>query len=391
MEVMECPKCGSPDIIRNGNNRVKCKTCNRSSSVYQEAVATNEDNAWRTKADDRLKEIKKLRNLNAQLREENSDLQQIRSFIHSIKPDPKPAWLRTVPKGKKRGTPTLFLSDLHWGERVYANQVGGVNTFDMPTARARLRTVTDTFLQMCFDELARPDYPGVIAALGGDLISGYIHEELKHHADGALTEQVIDVVEHLQVCLSTLADEFGRVYVPCVVGNHGRLDRKPPAKNAVKENLEWLAYEFLRKFFQDDNRVTFTVATGLDLLYSVHGFRYLLTHGDQFKGGTGITGPLLPQMRGKQKKDMVYSATNRKFDCMIMGHWHHARMLNEIIVNGSLVGYDEYAFKMNFGFQPPQQTMWITDPRHGIWYWNALDAEKVQPMASKTDWVRVAC
>jgi hypothetical protein len=37
-----------------------------------------------------------------------------------------------------------------------------------------------------------------------------------------------------------------------------------------------------------------------------------------------------------------------------------------MIVNGSIKGYDEYAYNGNFDFEKPQQAYWITDPQDGI-------------------------
>jgi len=385
---VKCIHCGSDRAVKNGSNRMRCNSCgksfNRGAKPIQEASALREAEL--------LAKINRLQQQNNELRQEAADTAKIRRFIHRLgsKQESVPAWLRGAPKHKKRGTPTLFLSDLHWGERVYANQVNGVNRYDLGIARERLQRITETAMSLLLDELARPDYPGIICALGGDIVSGNIHEELRESNDAPVLEQCADAEKHLGQVIATLADEFGRVFVPCVVGNHGRLDRKPRAKNGVKDNLEWIIYEFLRKRFEDDNRVTVIVPTAFDCLYAVHGHRYLMTHGDQFKGGTGITGPLLPWKRGDQKKRQAYGAVDQSYDTLIMGHWHQAAMLpGTIIVNGSLKGWDEYSFRMGFEFQPPQQTLWITDPKHGIWYWQPVDAED-QPNAEKREWITVA-
>ena len=51
---------------------------------------------------------------------------------------------------------------------------------------------------------------------------------------------------------------------------------------------------------------------------------------------------------------------------MLCGHWHQYIHLSRLIVNGSLKGMDEYAYQNNFGFERPQQALFITHPRHGI-------------------------
>ncbi len=49
-----------------------------------------------------------------------------------------------------------------------------------------------------------------------------------------------------------------------------------------------------------------------------------------------------------------------------MGHFHQLMYLQGIIMNGSLKGYDEYAYTNNFGFERPQQALWITTPERGV-------------------------
>ena len=72
---------------------------------------------------------------------------------------------------------------------------------------------------------------------------------------------------------------------------------------------------------------------------------------------------------------------------MIVGHWHQYIHTRTLIVNGSLKGYDEYAYTNNFSFEEPQQAMWINHPRHGITFRMPVNCEKggakaVSPWAS---------
>jgi hypothetical protein len=51
---------------------------------------------------------------------------------------------------------------------------------------------------------------------------------------------------------------------------------------------------------------------------------------------------------------------------MLLGHFHQLIQLERVIVNGSLKGYDEYAWANNFAFERPRQALFITHPQHGI-------------------------
>lgn len=263
------------------------------------------------------------------------------------------------------GVPTLFLSDFHWGERVHASQINGVNTFNLSIARRRLADTINAAAKLAKIISPKMDYPGIVIPLGGDMVSGNIHEELAATNEINTIPTVLDLWQHLASAIDFMADTFGAVFLPCVSGNHGRNTRKTWAKDRHHTSFDWMLYQILAKHFADDKRITFLIPDGSDALYSIYGTRYLLTHGDQFRGGDGIIGPLGPLTRGNHKKRSRNSQIDLPYDVMICGHFHTYMHLTNLIVNGSLKGMDEYAYVNNFAFEDPQQALWITHPVHG--------------------------
>jgi hypothetical protein len=301
-----------------------------------------------------------------------------------------PAW--TVKRGAagSPGVPTLFLSDLHWGERVYKAQVNGVNEYSLSIAHKRMARTVETAIHLLRIVSPKMDYPGIVVPLGGDMISGDIHDELATTNDLPTMPTVFDLFEHLVSALKTLADQFGHVFVPCVSGNHGRNTKKIWAKNRNHTSFDWMLYNLLAKHFATvgDKRITFYIPDGSDASYKVYGTRYLLTHGDQFRGGDGIIGAIGPLTRGRQKKLARNSAIDMPFDVMICGHWHQLIQLEHLIVNGSMKGYDEYAYSGNFGYEVPRQALWLTHPRHKITFRMPVDCDLPRNVES-TAWVSV--
>lgn len=278
-----------------------------------------------------------------------------------------PTWLVKAVRNKALpGVPVAMWSDWHWGEVVFPDQVNGVNEYNLEVAHARGRRLVERTIRLLRNHVVNPQYPGVVINLGGDMLSGDIHEELKESNDVPLLPALLDIFGFLKWALKTMADEFGNVFVPCVTGNHGRMSRKPQAKNRNFTNYDWLLYQLLAKHFENDKRITFFIPEGPDALYSVFGHKYLLTHGDQWRGGDGQIGAIGPITRGNMKKLARNSAINRDYDTAIIGHWHQYMPLHRTMVNGSLKGYDEYCNSNNFGFEPPIQAMWLTHPEHGI-------------------------
>lgn len=298
-----------------------------------------------------------------------------------------PKWL--IPKKPSLtapGVPTLFASDWHWAEVVDPSQIGGVNEFNLEIAHRRSRRLIEITIDLLNNHMVNPDYPGIVFALGGDMVSGNIHEELLATNEVEIMPTVIDLFGVLTWCITTLADQFGRVFVPCVSGNHGRDTYKIRAKGRNHTSFDWLLYCFLAKRFEGDKRVSFLIPNGPDALYSVFGHRYLLTHGDQFRGGDGMIGALGPIIRGDHKKRSRQTQIGATYDTMLLGHWHQLIQLQRLIVNGSLKGYDEYAFSNNFGYEVPRQALWITHPMHGITFSMPVNVDEPKP-ARSPDWV----
>ena len=297
-----------------------------------------------------------------------------------------PDWVIRQPKEEITGVPTLFASDWHWAEIVDPKQIGGVNQYNISISQKRARALIETAIDLLNNHLKNPDYSGIVFALGGDMVSGDIHEELVATNEVEIMPTVLDLFGVLTWCISTLADTFGRVFVPCVTGNHGRNTHKIRAKGRNFTSFDWLLYSFLAKRFEEDERVKFLIPDGPDAYYSIYGHRYLLTHGDQFRGGDGMIGALGPIIRGDHRKRSRNAQIDQDYDTMLLGHWHQLIQLQRLIVNGSLKGYDEYANQNNFPYEPPRQALWITHPQHGITFSAPVNVER-KKVVGRTEWV----
>lgn len=279
------------------------------------------------------------------------------------------------------GVPVLMLSDLHWGETVKPIEVRRVNGYNMAIAQARLKRVAETAVELFHTHLAHTeDYPGIVLLLGGDLISGEIHDELTRTNDADIMEQCRDCAEHLVGVVRLLAKEFPRVDIWSVPGNHGRTSRKPPMKSYSLTNFDWLISHMVAMTCSamrlDNVHPHLSSAREVDIPIGKHTIH--LMHGDQFKGGDGIIGPLGPITRGDVKKR--YSSAmmpgKKGYDILALGHFHQATYQRRLIVNGSLKGYDEFALAQNFPWEPPIQMAWTVHPKYGVnWLMPILGGE----------------
>lgn len=277
-----------------------------------------------------------------------------------------PTWLKAPKKAKRhRGTPWLLLSDLHLDEVVNPAEVMGVNSYNREIGRQRLERTFLSAVKITRDYWAGIDYDGIVVPLAGDVFSGSIHEELTETNEDTMLGSVDYWIDHLAAGLEMLAETFGHVHVPVVVGNHGRTTRKPRSKLRARDNFDWFLGKALERCFRRDDRVTFDVSEAADVLVPSYGYTVNVTHGDQARGGSGIGGIWPPIMRLDARKRQRYAAVRMPYDLMVMGHWHQLTFGPNWIVNGALKGFDEYAYTENFGFEPPSQAMWLMTPQHG--------------------------
>jgi hypothetical protein len=278
-------------------------------------------------------------------------------------------WLKTVKKTKAkdgRGTPILLLSDLHLDEVVDLREMNGYNQYNREIAELRLAKVVHRSIKILRDYWHGTTYDGIILALAGDNFSGNIHDELRETNEDTMLGSVAHWIPQLAGAIKILADEFGKVHVPVVSGNHGRSTQKKRYKRNARDNFDWFIGVQLAGIFADDKRVTFAVSDAQDTTFDVYGWRVMMTHGDQSGGGGGIGGIWPPIMRMLAKKQQAQAAMGRGFDLGIMGHWHQLTWGQGFIINGSLKGYDEFAMGLNFKPDKAEQGLWVMTPERKI-------------------------
>ena len=284
--------------------------------------------------------------------------------------NPNPDWLVKQPASsskKHHGTWTVMLSDLHLDEVVNVHEVMGMNKLDRQISEMRLKKIFNGIVKIADDWHSGISVDGLVLQLGGDLFAGVIHDELRRTNSAPILDTLDYWIDPFVQGIEMLAKHFGKIYIPVVVGNHGRYDRKPIAKLRARENYDWYFSKVVARVVAERKikGVDFHISDSADVTYMTYGYRKMLTHGDQASGGSGWGGIMSPIMRMDDKKQKRQSAVGLSYDYMDIGHWHQLIWLPRGMINGCMSGYDEYAFLNNFGFEEPQQGMYLMTPEHG--------------------------
>lgn len=300
-----------------------------------------------------------------------TELETLMDRYTAIKPaDMKvPKWL--TPKVARtsrvhRATPVLMLSDLHLDEVVDLYEMDGINEYNREIAHQRMDRVIEGAVKLSRQYVAGVKFDGIVVTLLGDIITGEIHDELTATNEATVPQTITHWVPYLASALKYLADEFGKVHVPCVDGNHDRRYKKVPAKQRATSSNAWIIYSWLADLCRGDERITFSLTTSPEQIISVYDTTFLLTHGDGFRSAGGVGGIYPSLLKFLHRKEAMYARVGRHIDYTLMGHWHSLMWGQNFMVNSTPKGHDEYAKSMGFGLERPSQGMFIVTPENGV-------------------------
>lgn len=279
------------------------------------------------------------------------------------------SWLMTKPNDKRhRCVIGLLFTDLHMGEVISSEELLGLNEYNPEIAERRARRFFDASCIMGHRWASDSEVQGAFLALGGDMISADLHEELKMSNALTSVEQVRAAASVIIAGIHRLKEAYKLVHVASVPGNHGRTTLKPTAKLYSRLSYDTLVAAMVADAFNGDDDVTFQISASPDALIPILGHTILLTHGDKLGGGsgTGFIGPMAPIIRGAKKVEAQQARVNRRPDLILHGHFHTSGAPGNVLSNGSFPGYSEYGHSLRASIEPPQQWAFLMHQTWGL-------------------------
>lgn len=303
--------------------------------------------------------------------------------IASLPPVEKP----TPPAPDKNITTesaVLLLSDLHIGEVIRPAEMRGLNAYNVDICNRRIKHLSNVSRDLLVHKLRGYRFDRLHILLLGDIISGYIHEELAETGEGNVMDWTVNGAYMLAQLIRDYLAVVPAVNIVGVVGNHGRVHKGPVRFKERYVNWDFVTYQYLSQFLRDDmkaGRVTCTFPESFWTVEKLGGWNWLVLHGDNIKSWAGI--PWYGITRSVHRlKEVV--ATQREFiDYIALGHFHNQGTLDmmrgEMLINGSVMGGDEYSLGKMYTTSAARQVLCGLHPRTGItWKYNLTlqDAEK---------------
>jgi len=295
-------------------------------------------------------------------RERADEAEQALDFALSIQKPPTRQPIPVRPARANSAIPIIVASDWHVGETVDPRTVAGRNSYDPSVAKKRATRFFQSSVRLI--QLARSGVKidTAVFAVLGDIITGYIHEELEESNSLSPTEEVLFALELITSGIDFLLEhgKLRRLIVPCCYGNHGRTGKQRKVSTAARNSFEWLMYQVLGKLYANDKRVEVLISDGAHLYLDVHGRVLRFHHGDDIRYQGGVGGLSIPM-----RKAIDSWAHFRDCDFTICGHWHQLLFGPDFVVNGSLIGYSAYALSVKARFEHPQQAFFLIDKDYG--------------------------
>ena len=214
------------------------------------------------------------------------------------------------------------------------------------------------------------DIKNLVLWLGGDIISGYIHEELVESNHMSPTEAILFAFDLFTAGIDFLIKELAiELQIPCSYGNHGRTTVKRRISTGAKNSYEGVLYKFLEKHYAKNKHVTFQVASGDYTYIDIYEYTFRASHGDNFGGGGQNLWANIAKVATKLD-------TLTRADYTFCGHFHTLGCANNVITNGSLIGTGPYALKIGARREPAQQAFFLVKPSRGVCDFSAIWLEE---------------
>jgi hypothetical protein len=238
-----------------------------------------------------------------------------------------------------------LFSDWHFGMEVS----NSTNVFNKQVFNKRVEKLVSKIIEHGKTNQIHTLHVGQL----GDLLAGMIHVSTRVQANEDVIEQTKYVSEVLAEVLSTLANEFPAIKYYNVIGNHGRTGNKHDV--GIKENFEYLIPWFLEARLKDFDNIEIITDQDGYITTKIFNDDIVLVHGNYDRVDQCVT--RLPQVLGYVPS------------YIIGGHVHHNYEKEygrtTVVVNGSLIGADDYAMQGRYGAKPSQKFM-VFDEVEGL-------------------------
>lgn len=273
----------------------------------------------------------------------------------------------------------LHVSDIQYGEVVHAEDVPGGRYSPDIFADERLPRYIEATTEMLIAVANQHRISRVWILQGGDFVEGQdVFKGQAWHLALDAGQQVAQLSALWASAVAEIAGVAKALCPDCIVaitsvpGNHGVHGGRSAGAMPPTLSYDWLTYELTAAHLSgmpECGNVDFIDRAAHRAVYfESAGHVFLLTHGDQDRGGNGVAGVPVVSMF---KNDLtVRQATGLNHRYHLSGHVHRPTSFTiggdaERLVNGDWVGANNLSVGRGGGSEPTQRS-YVVHPEYGV-------------------------
>ena len=181
------------------------------------------------------------------------------------------------------------------------------------------------------------------------------------HLEGTVFIQLFQhALPALERFFQELLNDFEKIKVTCVHGNHGSLGKFM----ANTTNFDDVAYEFLKAVFRDEPRIEFSTTLQFYNVAQIYGYKFLLVHGDKIPSTWSIP------YYGITTRSMRWEGSIGQYNYLCMGHFHTYTIIDVstrvVFINGTFLSDDEWTIKTLGWTSSVCQMLLSVHPKQGV-------------------------
>jgi hypothetical protein len=304
---------------------------------------------------------------NSSLFKELAEVIRESSAITDIKP-----YIKPKKQGKINESAILLLSDLHGDTIIKSERVQGLEDFNFNVCCKRAEKIVDTTITHLNDNLLGYKFDTLYIFGLGDYVSGEIHQATQHSQWQNSIKNSIGVGELIAHMIKDLSEHFEKIVFISISGNHGRRTVKKHFKDSL-DNWDYLvAMQVQTRLKQliDNNKLEVIIPNSWSVMVKIHGYNFLLSHGDGIPSFSGI--PWYGLNRLTNRLISIGAVTGEVPNYCCFGHFHQSTSLTNItgetFVNGSFNFTDEFALNsLGAASEPVQILMGVHELYGSTW------------------------
>jgi hypothetical protein len=262
----------------------------------------------------------------------------------------------------------LHISDCHADQVVVPESVGGLEAYNFPVACRRAERLIDSTIEWTQETLApKFRFPVLWVLAYGDFSSGTIHKAAERSYYRNEFRNCLAIGQLHGLMIRDLACYFEHVNCVYLSGNHGRLTPKKDFYGPT-ENFDYLVAEIARLHCKGLSNVSFLIPDAWSVCLDINGVGVQVSHGDEVRSNGGLPWyAMVRRQKGLIALNSMQGGLRTRY--FVMGHHHVNASLadvdGELLVNGSWLGTDPFAFNALAGYREPCQLLHGMNARYG--------------------------